>query len=253
MRLSPKYQPMALHDITRLDLSNNEIVSVPTNIFNMQSLKFLSLAGNKLESLPDTPYNCLWLEEIQLQDNRLDCLPINLFKLPSLSILDAANNKLQFIPYAVWTCLSLRELNLSLNMLSDLPTSFYMSRHESLSSLSGESRLFDAISINSDMSSDNQSIQSENDLDNQIDGDAKQLEEKVSQLDQTVINHCNKWKNNITIIYKEQLDPCISKDECKLQSLNLSHNMFREIHACNHTTNTNSSCCIKSWSVKANP
>jgi ankyrin repeat protein len=72
LRLSPKYQPMALHAVTRLDLSNNEIVVVPSTVFNMQSLKFLSLAGNKLEALPDCAYNCLWLEEIQLQDNRLD-------------------------------------------------------------------------------------------------------------------------------------------------------------------------------------
>ena len=232
LRLSPKYQPMALHAVTRLDLSNNEIVVVPSTVFNMQSLKFLSLAGNKLEALPDCAYNCLWLEEIQLQDNRLDCIPPNLFKLPKLSILDLANNKLQFVPYAIWSCLSLRELNLSLNMLSDLPTCLHMSRHESVSSLSGEGHMFDAASINSDMSSDNQSIQSENDLDNEIDGDAKQMEEKVSQLDQTAINHCNKWKSNITIVDKEQLDPSIHKDDCKLHTLILSHNMFREVPAC---------------------
>ena len=53
LRLSPKYQPMALHAITRLDISNNEIVSLPASITTMQSLKFLSLAGNKLEMLPE--------------------------------------------------------------------------------------------------------------------------------------------------------------------------------------------------------
>ena len=33
LRLSPKYQPLALHAITRLDLSNNELVSIPISIF----------------------------------------------------------------------------------------------------------------------------------------------------------------------------------------------------------------------------
>ena len=32
LRLSPKFQPMALHAITKLDLSNNEIVNLPGNI-----------------------------------------------------------------------------------------------------------------------------------------------------------------------------------------------------------------------------
>ena len=67
LRLSPKYQPMALHAITRLDLSNNEIVSLPESLWTMQSLRFLSLAGNKLEQLAECAYSCPWLEEIQLQ------------------------------------------------------------------------------------------------------------------------------------------------------------------------------------------
>ena len=67
LRLSPKYQPMALHAITRLDLSNNEIVTLPESLWSLQSLRFLSLAGNKLEQLAECTYSCPWLEEIQLQ------------------------------------------------------------------------------------------------------------------------------------------------------------------------------------------
>ena len=67
-------------------------------MISMQSLKFLSLAGNKVETLPDCPqYSCPWLEEVQLQDNRLDQLPPALFMLPSLALLDVANNKLQMV------------------------------------------------------------------------------------------------------------------------------------------------------------
>ena len=43
LRLSPKYQPMGLHAITKLDLSNNELVAVSDCLTNMQSLKFISL------------------------------------------------------------------------------------------------------------------------------------------------------------------------------------------------------------------
>ena len=236
LRLSPKYQPMALHAITRLDISNNEIVSLPASVTTMQSLKFLSVAGNKLEALPETPYSCPWLEELHLQDNRLDSLPAALLRLPSLSILDASNNKLQAMPFAMWSCTSLRELNLSLNMLSDLPTSSHLSRHESVSSLAGENHIFDTASISSGSDVgrdvDNLSTFSETDLEGELEGDAKQLEEKVSQLDQSPVVHCNKWKTTVTIVEKEQLDPSVHQDDCKLMTLNLSHNSFREVPAC---------------------
>ena len=195
-------------------------------------MKIINMAGNKLEVLPDCSYNCPALEEIYLQDNRLDSLPHNLFKLPLLSILDVSNNKLQTVPYVMWTCPSLTEVNLSLNMLSDLPSSASLIRHESASSLSGSDGVYqDAISINSDISntSDNQSLQSETDMENEIDEDAKQLEERVSQLQQTTVLHCNKWKSSVTIVEKEQLNPTINKEDCKLQFLNLSHNSFKDI------------------------
>ena len=229
LRLSPKYQPMALHAITRLDLSNNEIFLLPDVMWSLQSLKFLSLAGNKLEALNDCTYSCPWLEEIQLQDNRLETIPTNLFKLPALSLLDVANNKLQNVPFALWTCSSLREINLSLNMLSDLPTSLSLLRHESSSSLSADSHMCDSSSVNSDFGSDNISIQSDSEETAEIEEDAKQLEEKTSQLQQIPVNHCNKWKSSVVIVEKEQLDPSIDKDDCKLQTLNLSHNSFRDV------------------------
>ena len=191
-------------------------------------MMIINMAGNKLEVLPDCSYNCPSLEEIHLQDNRLDNLPENLFKLAKLSILDVSNNKLQMVPYVTWSCPSLTEVNLSLNMLSDLPSVFHLTRHESVSSLSGSEGVFhDALSISSDMSSTSDN-QSENDTETEID-DAKQLEEKVSQLQQAVVSHCNKWKSCVNIVEKELLNPTINKEDCKLQYLNLSHNSFKEI------------------------
>ena len=230
LRLSPKYQPLALHAITRLDLSNNEILELPDVLWSLQSLKFLSLAGNKLEGLNDCGYSCPWLEEIQVQDNRLETLPTNLFKLPALAILDVSNNKLQNVPFALWTCPSLREINLSLNMLSDLPTSLSLLRHESSSSLSADSHMYDSSSINSDFGSDNISTQSDSEETAEIEEDAKQLEEKTSQLQQLPVRHCNKWKTSVTIVEKDQLDPStVDKNDCQLQTLTLSHNSFREV------------------------
>ena len=205
LRLSPKYQPLALHAITRLDLSNNEIFSLPDVLWSLLSLKFLSLAGNKLESLNECTYCCPWLEEIQLQDNRLDSVPVSLFQLPALSILDLSNNKLTSVPFAMWTSPTLKEINLSLNMLSDLPTTVtpFLHRHESTSSLGTDSTnpQFDTSSV-SDFGSDNISVRSEDDLDGEVEEDARHLQEKTSQLEQIYLNHCNKWKSSVVIVDK---------------------------------------------------
>ena len=234
LRLSPKYQPMALHAITKLDLSNNELVAVPACLTNMQSLKFISLAGNKVEQLPETGYSLPWLEEMQMQDNRLDSVPPALFRLPSLQVLDLANNKLQAIPYQVWSAPVLTELNLSLNLLSwlpALPCPGPPSRHESQSSLvegGAGSIAGDGASVaGSDPGSDGMSVVSEWELE-----DARQLEERVSQLVAAPLHHCNTWSTSLNIVDKETLDPVVGPEDCKLQYLNLSHNAFREVPAC---------------------
>ena len=78
LKLSPKYQLSAIHAITRLDLSSNDLSEVPDVIFQMQSLKILCLAQNKIETLPPPQfkrsggvkelfYQCPALEEVQLQ------------------------------------------------------------------------------------------------------------------------------------------------------------------------------------------
>ena len=73
LRLSPAGvgrwgQSMALHAVTRLDVSDNDLTELPDSIFQMRSLKFICLSQNKLEFLPKAhQYNCPWLEEMQLQ------------------------------------------------------------------------------------------------------------------------------------------------------------------------------------------
>lgn len=60
----------SLHAITRIDVSNNIIVDLPPCIFQLQSLRYLNCAQNKLEHLPPGPYYAPVLEEVLLQDNR---------------------------------------------------------------------------------------------------------------------------------------------------------------------------------------
>uniref|UniRef100_T1IVJ9 non-specific serine/threonine protein kinase n=1 Tax=Strigamia maritima TaxID=126957 RepID=T1IVJ9_STRMM len=144
LKLTPKTQGFSLLAITRLDISNNLLLELPDCVFQLQSLRHLNAAQNKLERLPgdskietsspkhrlgrseeeESVYQCPVLEEIYLQDNRLDSVPANIFHLPSLMVFDLSNNKLQNLPFKMWTAPKLKELNVSFNLLKDLPLRF---------------------------------------------------------------------------------------------------------------------------------
>ncbi|KAL7304930.1 hypothetical protein TKK_0002728 [Trichogramma kaykai] len=120
----------ALLAITRIDISQNSITSVPDAVFFLPSLRTLNLAQNKIEVLKAEPRNakdklCPVLEEIYLQDNRLEQLPDFLMRMPALEIMDVSNNKLQCLPDNLWRAPKLKELNASFNLLRDLPSQIY--------------------------------------------------------------------------------------------------------------------------------
>lgn len=141
LKQNPRCYDIALYAITRLDLSNNSLTSIPLEVFQLYSLKYLNVAQNKIEKLPiptdspvkkthrgrktckieDPSYSCPVLEELYLQDNRLDNLPHVVFRLPNLVTLVVSNNKLQHLPYNMWLAPKLKELNASFNLLRDLP------------------------------------------------------------------------------------------------------------------------------------
>ena len=129
-------------------------------------------------------------------------------------------------------------------MLSDLPSSSHqlevnLSRHESVSSLMSQEPggFFGGLetgSVTSELGgSDTGSVLSEPEHEEaDLEGDARQLEEKTSQLEQVQVQHCNSWQATINIVEKEALDPSMKPEDCKLQILNLSHNSFKVVPPC---------------------
>ncbi|CAG9789929.1 unnamed protein product [Diatraea saccharalis] len=143
MRVNPKLVSPAgaLLALTRIDVANNELRSLPPDLFTLMSLRYLNAAQNKLEKLPregdpfeeEPPkgrgkrvrpkvYSAPVLQELYLQDNRLEEIPSSLFSLPSLQTLDISNNKLRALPAAMWRAPALRDLSAALNHLRNLPT-----------------------------------------------------------------------------------------------------------------------------------
>lgn len=141
LKQNPRSFDIVLYSITRLDVSNNSLTSLPLTVFQLHSLRYLNVAQNKIDKLPipvpspakrgfrrkstsveDADYLCPVLEELYLQDNRLDQIPDAVFRLPSLVTLTVSNNKLQQLPFSMWLAPKLKELNASFNLLKELPT-----------------------------------------------------------------------------------------------------------------------------------
>lgn len=103
-----------------LDLSNQQITSLPDGIGQLQDLKELDLKNNNLESLPDSIGNCKGLKSLFLQNNKLKKLPDGIGQLQNLKKLDLKKNNLKSLPELLSNCKNLRVITLAENRFNNL-------------------------------------------------------------------------------------------------------------------------------------
>lgn len=122
-------EPIKCSDLrcfTMIQISENELETIPKELFTLPRLKELDLSSNQISHLPAGPsaqdkcYPCNCLKILTIRHNLLTTLPSWLFLLPNLVTVDAYNNRIGELPTAVWISNSLRTLNLSKNRLSRL-------------------------------------------------------------------------------------------------------------------------------------
>ena len=107
-----------------LDLRNNLISSLSSNVADLVSLRILVIAGNKLNSIPFQSFQSLPLAELDASRNRLEgvLIPQQVNALPVLKSLDVSNNSLTSVLENEATALpSLQVLNIAENRLCNLP------------------------------------------------------------------------------------------------------------------------------------
>lgn len=119
-----------LKQITKLDLSNKDLVEFPEDLFKCTNLRKLILSHNKLTHIPKQINVLKKLKVLDLSYNSLTAIYANVYKLPKLTTLNVSNNNLSSVPKQLYDS-SIRILIIHNNSIASIDEKF-MSKLERL-------------------------------------------------------------------------------------------------------------------------
>jgi Leucine-rich repeat (LRR) protein len=90
--------PPIIDTLVELDLSSNELESLPDEICLLINLKKLKLEGNRITRLPNSFPALYKLEKLYLNNNELTELPLDMANMVNLKILRLHHNRLFWLP-----------------------------------------------------------------------------------------------------------------------------------------------------------
>ncbi|AKB37101.1 Leucine-rich repeat containing protein [Methanosarcina siciliae C2J] len=108
-------------NLTVLNLSENQLTQLPSEIGELVNLKTLDLSFNELTQLPPEITELKNLTTLDLSRNQLTQLPPEITELKNLTELYLYSNQLTQLPPEITELKNLTELNLSWNQLTQLP------------------------------------------------------------------------------------------------------------------------------------
>ncbi|KAM4602503.1 leucine-rich repeat serine/threonine-protein kinase 1 [Polymixia lowei] len=118
-------QEVICTSLRQLNLSQNQLTTLPSGLLHLTRVRTLSAAKNQLTSLFDVPAATNWiglrkLEEVDVSDNCLTSLPTSVMHcFKSLSFLNVSRNRLTTFPDP-WAC-PLKQCKASFNVIESLP------------------------------------------------------------------------------------------------------------------------------------
>ena len=104
-----------------LNLSSNQLNSLPGELSLFEMLKVLNLNNNCLVKLPQSIGSLTNLEELRVEHNSLKALPDEIGTCRKLRILSLRNNELSRLPTTIEECIRLKEIDLEENDLVHVP------------------------------------------------------------------------------------------------------------------------------------
>ncbi|NER88741.1 MAG: leucine-rich repeat protein [Moorea sp. SIO3A2] len=112
-----------LTNLTQLNLTGNKLTTVPESIGNLTNLTQFNVTGNKLTTVPESIGNLTNLTQLNLKYNKLTTVPESIGNLTNLTQLDFGKNQLITVPKSITKLTKLTQLDLSDNQLTTVPES----------------------------------------------------------------------------------------------------------------------------------
>jgi len=110
-----------LKNLHTLDLSDNNITELPSNI-QMNNLHTLIIRSNQLKNFPND-IKCSALKYLDLSQNQLEKFDLNILNLNTLERLNLSFNKIKFIPRRILRLLpQLQVFNITSNQIRSIPS-----------------------------------------------------------------------------------------------------------------------------------
>lgn len=109
-------------EITRIDLSDLGLKSIPKSLSLFNNLHTLVLSGNEISIVSNHIVKLESLVELNLSNNKLRKFPICLTKIIGLYDLKLAHNQIQIIPYEIKNLINLKYIDLKNNNIEVFPS-----------------------------------------------------------------------------------------------------------------------------------
>lgn len=103
-----------------LDLSNNQLASLPEELVQLQKLKIIFASNNHFETLPEVLGQCASLEMVGFKSNEINLVP-EISLPPKLRWLILTDNHIETLPDALGERPRLQKLALAGNRITHLP------------------------------------------------------------------------------------------------------------------------------------
>ncbi len=98
-----------------LDLSGQQLTSLPQSVLNRTDISSLDLSNNQLTGLPASIESITNLEVLNIENNRIESLPAEIAQLTNLRQILANNNRMTRLPSTLRTMTWLEFLDISGN------------------------------------------------------------------------------------------------------------------------------------------